>query len=51
MESQTQYTVGATLVVAQNDMIDATEKGATTRDYPYAKPSMIWLGRSNQFPL
>ncbi|MBC8147781.1 MAG: hypothetical protein H8E98_07330, partial [Bacteroidetes bacterium] len=47
--------VGATLVVAQNDMIDATEKGqpqgiAPTQKIKKTKPLVIWLGRLNQLP-
>gem|GEM_PF-4051425 len=39
--------VGATLVVAKNDIIDASEKGQAQGIAPTAKPLFIWLGRSN----
>ena|GEM_PF-5305563 len=43
MESQTQYTVGATLVAAQNDTIDATEKGQPQGIAPTAKPLVFFI--------
>ena len=39
-------------MVAQNEMIDATDKGQPQGIAPTAaNPSVVWLGRSNPFPL